>query len=478
VQDAAHSSLLRSTRQELHERIAEALETHCPERMDTQPELFAQHYAEAGLNQKSVSYWRKAGQCSATRSAMAEAAAQFRKALDQLALLPDTTQRQLEELEIWSALGPVLLAVEGFAAPETGHAFRRARELWEQQGSPSEFLYLPFGESVYRMIRGELDLAQRLDEDLLRLSHQRNDCGGLILGRLSFGRTLMSVGRFASSRSHLEQVAELYDPIAHRSLVNPAGMHPQVVALGFLCFVLFCLGFPDQALAQGSAAIAESRRLAHPPSLALTLGCGNRLLSLIGDNAVFIEWADELVAMATEQSFPYWRAQGTIFAGWFKVKTGDVAEGISLLRSGSTAFRATGAELWAPHHNALLAGAFEIAGQIGEASALLDNAFQIVERTGERWFAAELSRRKGELRRRQGHPEAAEELYRQALHIAGQQEAKLWELRAAVSLARLRRDQERPVEARDLVAPVYGWFTEGFDTPDLKEAKTLLDELS
>ena len=209
----------------------------------------------------------------------------------------------------------------------------------------------------------------------------------------------------------------------------------------------------------------------------MSLAIGARLLSLVGDNAALDERADQLVAVATEQGFPLWRAQGTIYRGWVKVKNGDVAEGISLLRSGSAAYRATGAEVWMPHYIALLARACEIAGQIEEAVTLLDDALQIVERTGERWFAAELNRHKGQLLLRQGHSEAAEELYRKALSIAEEQEAKLWELRAAVSLARLRRDQGRHAEARDLLAPVYGWFTEGFDTPDLKEAKALLDEL-
>ena len=185
VQDAAHGSLLRSSRQQLHAQIAEALETHSPELMDTQPELFAQHYAEAGLVEKSVAYWGKAGQRSAARSAMAEAAAQFHKALDQLALLPDTPERQRQELEFWSALGAVLQAVKGFAAPETGQAYARARELWEQLGSPSEFLQLPYGQSLYHMVRGEFDLAQRLAEDLLRLSRQSNDAAGLVLGHYS-----------------------------------------------------------------------------------------------------------------------------------------------------------------------------------------------------------------------------------------------------------------------------------------------------
>jgi predicted ATPase len=230
-------------------------------------------------------------------------------------------------------------------------------------------------------------------------------------------------------------------------------------------------------LARSNAAIAEARRLAHPPSLASSLALGAWLLSLVGDNVALGERADELVAVTTEQGFPWWRAWGAIYRGWVMVKNGDVAEGISLMRSGSSAYRATGAEAWVPYQIALLARAYEIAAQVEEGLTLLDEALQIVGRTGERWFAAELHRHKGGLLLRQGQSEAAEELYRKALSIAVEQEAKLWELRAAASLARLRCDQGRHAEARDLLAPVYGWFTEGFDTFDLKEAKALLDEL-
>ena len=478
VQDAAHGSLLRSARQQLHQQIAEALEAQSPELVDTQPELFAQHYTEAGLVEKSVAYWGKAGRRSAARSAMAEAAAQFQKALDQLALLPDTLERQRHELEYYSALGAVLQTVKGNAAPQTGQVFARARKLWEQLGSPTEFLQVPHGQSRYHASRGEMDLALRLDEDLLRLSRQRNDSGGLVLGHLSSGANLRIVGRFALSRWHLEQVLALYDPISHRSLVNQAGIHPHVNSRANLGNVLFCLGFPDQALAYGEAAIDEARRLGHPPSLAVSLSYGTRLLSLVGNNTVLGAWADQLVGMTTEQGFPQWRAQGAIYGGWVKVKNGDVKEGLALLHSSSIAYRATGTESLMPHYMALLARACEIAGQLEEALILLDEALHIVERTGERWFSAELNRQQGRLLLRQGQTEAAEELYRKALSIAREQEAKLWELRAAASLARLRRDQGRRAEARDLLAPVYGWFTEGFDTPDLIEAKALLDALA
>ena len=249
VQDAAHGSLLRNARQQLHARIAEALETDFPEIVESQPELLAQHYAEAGLVEKSIACWSKAGHRSATRSAMAEAAAQLQRGLDQLALLPDDLERQRRELEFRSALGGVLQAAKGFAAPETGRAHARARELWEQLGSPSEFLQVPLGQSVYHSVRGDLDLALHLAGDLLRLSRQRNDFIGLVLGHASSGRNLMYVGRFASSRSHLEKALALYDPISNRSLGNQFGSDAYVNSQAYLGFVLFCLGYPDQALA-------------------------------------------------------------------------------------------------------------------------------------------------------------------------------------------------------------------------------------
>jgi predicted ATPase len=477
VQEAAYGTLLRNARQQLHGRIAEALESHFPEMMDSQPEFFARHYTEAGLAEKSVSYWGKAARRSAARSAMAEAAAQFQRALDQLALLPDGPERQRQELEFCSSLGTVLQSVKGYAAPETGQTLARARELWERLGSPSEFLQVSYAQSLYHAIRGELNLAHRLDNDLLRLSRQRDDAAGLVLAHQSLGRNLMFVGQFASSRSHLEQTLALCDVGSDASLVRQAGVHPRVASQAFLAISLFCLGHPAQAVARSTAAIVEAQRLAHPPSLAVSLTNGARLGSLVGNDAMLDKWAGQLATVAAEQGFSLWRAMGTIYRGWLKVKNGDVVEGISLIRNGSAAYRATGAEAWVSYQIALLATACEIAGQVEEAVDLLDDAQGIAGRTGERWLAAELYRHKGWLLLRRGQPEAAEDSYREALSIAAEQEAKLWELRACVSLARLRRDQGRRAEARDLLAPIYGWFTEGFDTPDLKEAKVLLDDL-
>jgi class 3 adenylate cyclase/predicted ATPase len=478
VQDAAYSSLLRSSRQQLHAQIADALETHFPELMAIQPELFAQHYAEAGLIEKSIAYWGRAGQKSTASSAMAEAAAQFQKGLDQLELLPETPERQCQELEFCSSLGAALRFVKGQAAPEMGHAFARARELWEHLGSPSQFRHIPYGQSRYHAFRGEFDLAQRLDEELLRLSRERNDAAGMVLGHDCSGRDLLLAGRFASSRSHFEEVLAIFDPISHGSLVNQIGSYPHVISRGYLAIALFCLGFPDRALAESNAAVAEARRLAHLPSLAVTLSTDSRLLSLAGDSATLDDRASQLIALATEQGFPLYHILGTIYRGWVKVKTGDLLAGISLLRSGSSAYSATGAKTRTPYHIALLARACGNAGRVEEALFLVDEALQIAERIGEYWFASELYRHKGQLMWRQGNSAAAETLYRKALAIAKEQEAKLWELRAAVSLARLTRDQGRRSEASNFLASVYGWFTEGFDTRDVKGAKALLDNLS
>jgi predicted ATPase len=245
-----------------------------------------------------------------------------------------------------------------------------------------------------------------------------------------------------------------------------------------LSVVLFCLGCPDQALAQSNAAIAEARRLAHWPSLAGSLALSLRLLSLMGDDRALYERAEQLVAVASEQGFSFWNAQAAIYRGWIEVRIGNLAKGMSLLRDGSTAYRVTGGLLYVPHYTFFLAAACEVAGQVEEALSLLNDALGIVERTGESWFAPELNRHKGRLLWRQGHSEAAEEQYRRALRIAAKQEAKLWELRAAVSLAGLLHDQGKRTEGRDLLAPIYGWFTEGFGTPDLKEASVLLGELT
>jgi predicted ATPase len=462
----------------LHAQIAQALETQSPELMDSQPELLALHYAEAENPDKSVAYWGRAGRRSVARSAIAEAAAQFQKGLEQLTLMPDYPDCQRQELEFYSSLGAVLIAVKGYAAPETGRAYDRARELWEQLGCPSEFLGVPFGQSTYHAQHVEFDKAQRLADDMLSLSHKCHNSAGLVLGHFSVGRNLMFVGKFDLSRAHLERALALYDVAAHSMLVHQAGVDLRVASQAYLADVLLCLGFPDQALALSQSSISEAVRMAHQPSLAVSLSVGTLLLSLLEVGPVLAQRAVQLVAVGTDQGFPHWRAAGIMFHGWSRVKTGDVAEGVSLLRSGLSTYRSTGAELWVPRFIDLLAEGCEVAGDVEEAADLLDDALAVAVRTGELWFAAELNRRQGTLCLRRGQGDAAETLFCEALRIAREQNARLWELRAAVSLAQLRRHQGRSAAALDVLKPVCDWFTEGVATPDLQAAKILLHNLA
>jgi predicted ATPase len=478
VRDAAHGTLLRVTRQRLHGRIAEALRVVTPNVMDIHPGLLAQHYEYAGLDQKAIEFWTRAGKLSASRSALAEAATQFEKALARLRLLPDSRERQWEELDLQANLGPIRFAIRGWAAPETGQCYARAGALWEELGYPSEFVRVPWGQWMYHLNRGDLDLALRVAEDLMDRCQERADIRGLILAHLCLGGTRLVRGNFASSCAHFAQIDHLFVADVHRKLVQQTGFHPHVMGLTFLGLAHFCLGYPQQALAYVNAAIAEAQTEQHWPSIAQSLAIKARLLCFLGDAKILTEYADRLSAIAIDQGFPYWREAGLIYRGWALVAVGDFENGVALIQQGISTWQATGAITWLPFFRGLQAQAEAARGQTDRAFALLEEALQTAQRTGERWFAAELNRHKGQLLMRQGHSQAAEELYRKALSIARSQEAKVWELRAAVSLAQLWGEQGRRTEARDLVAPVYSWFTEGFDIADLKEAKALLDQLA
>jgi predicted ATPase len=476
VQDAAHSSLLRSSRQQLHVQIAEALETQSPELMETQPELFAQHYEEAGFDEKAVEYWSRAGQRSAAHSALIEAAIQIERALARLSLMPDGHMRRQTELRLHADLGSIRFAVRGWAASETGQSYARARELWEQLGYPSDFLRVPWGQWMYHANRGDLGIAQCLAEDLLYRSQDHGQESGLILAHLCLGATLMVRGEFVQSRLHLGEADRLCPAGTRRALIQEAGVQPHTMGLTFLGFIHLCLGYLDQAVAYQTAATAEAGSDQHRPSIAQCLSMRARLLWLLGDVGLLVEPAEELFAIGVDQGFPYWRGQGLIYRGWVKVGAGNFDEGISLIREGFLAFQATGAGCWMPQFQALQAEAEAICGHADVALSTLVEALCASRHRGENWFEAELVRRRGRLLQDR-NPAEAETMFKEALGIAQRQGAKLWELRAAVSLARLRRDEGRRAEARDLLAPVYGWFTEGFDTPDLKDAKALLDEL-
>jgi predicted ATPase len=329
---------------------------------------------------------------------------------------------------------------------------------------------------MYHLFGGEVELARRLAEDLLRLSAERQDAAGLVLGRSAAGQCHLLAGRFTNARTHLEEVLALHDPASYATVLQ-TGSHPRMTQ-AFLGNALLCLGYPEQAEARSTAAIAEARALAHPTSVAVSLVIGALQLSLTGDSATLQALAEELHAVATEQGLPAYRAWATIYRGWTRVDRGDLTDGMALLSDGVTAYRATGGAMWMPRFIALLAAAHESADQLDRAAALLEDAIAAAERTGERWYTAELHRQQARLLLRRGQADAAETQYLKALHVARTQHARLWELRAATGLAQLRRDHGRDDEAHALLAPVHGWFTEGFALPDLRSARALLDDIA
>lgn len=477
LQDAAHDSLLRDNRQRLHAAIAQALEIESPELLEGQPELFAQHYAEARLVEQSVHYWGKAGRRSAARSALAEAAGQFQKALDQLQLLPDTAERQRQELEYCIALGAALQTSKGFSMQQTGRAYTRATELWQHLGYPVEYLRAPMGQSGYHTHRGELDLAQRLNAHFVTLTHELDEPIIRCMVHVITGRTSTFQGRFSEARRHLEKAGTLYDQIPHDWQSRQAGLPPRIGLDGYLATVLLCVGYPDTAMAKIRTNIAYAQSIAHTPSMTLAHVFGASMFSLVGDDVGLEGEVQRVNSLAGEHGFALYTAQGTIFRGWLEVRKGHVASGLVVLNEGLDTYRSGGSLIWLPHYLDILASAYEIAGQCEEAMKHVNSALRIIERTGERWFAAELHRHKGQLLARQGNAGAAEDRFYEALTIAQAQGARLWELRAVMSLVRLHRDQGRRAGACQLLGSTYRCFTEGFGTPDLRAAKDFLNEL-
>jgi class 3 adenylate cyclase/predicted ATPase len=480
VQDAAYSTLLRGRRQQLHARIAETLQRQFPEIVARDPALLAQHCAEAGFNEKAVGYRITAGQQALARSAMTEAVAQLTKGLEVLANLPEGPARQQHELDLRLALGPALIATQGWAAEATGKIYERAGELCEELDQRQHLGAVLFGQFTYRNVRGEYRLAHETAAALLRIGEARNDALLISLGHHLLGYNYIGLGEFTLARAELEQTlrAEDADP-ALRSAANAMTEHvcdEFVALLSHLAVPLAQLGYLDQARARQDAAIQEARRLAHAFTLAFALGWSLHIEEAASE-AVMLR-AEELLALTSEHGFPFWKAWGTLHRGRCLAMVGRETEGIAQMTEGLAAFRSTGTVAWLPLSLIRLAEAYGKARRPLEGLEHLTEAIRIIERTEEREFEAELYRVRGELLLATEDAGQAEESFCTALEIARRQSAKLWELRAATNLAWLWRDQGRRAEARDLLASVCGWFTESFDTPVLQEARALLDELS
>ncbi|HYZ33461.1 MAG TPA: AAA family ATPase [Crenalkalicoccus sp.] len=478
VRDAAHESLLKAQRQKLHACIVRVLEEHFPGTAIAEPELLAQHCTEAALAERAVDYWQQAGRRALARSATSEAVAHLTRGLEMLAELPGGPAHWRRELGLQLALGQASLAAKGFAAPETGRAYARAGELCRGAGDVPEFFPALYGRFIVHFQRGELAVAHEAARELLRSAESRGDAAARVTGLRIVGSALCHLGRFAESRAHLEAALALYEPGRDRSSALVYALDSRVVCLFWLVHVLLALGYPEQARARMREALGYARELAHPYTLAyaLSVACLFHGRHRPGPDAR-IE-ADALVTFAAEQGFPLPAAVGRVVGGWARIGEGGAAEeATALMRRGLAEYKATGAELWVPDFLALLAQARGQAGQPAAGLELLAEALDRVAETGGRWLEAELHRLRGELLLASADPGSAAACFRRAMAVARQQDARMWELRASTSLACLLRDQERRVEAHTILASIYGWFDEGFEVPDLVEAKNLVDGL-
>jgi predicted ATPase/class 3 adenylate cyclase len=476
IQDVAYQSLLKSTRQQYHRRIAQTLEERFPEITETQPELLAHHYSEAALYEPAIPYYQKAGQRAIQRSANVEAVGHLTKGLALLKTLPELAAHTQQELDLQIALGPALVATKGYTAPETEQAYTRARELC-QQGSNTSLLS-PVLRGLYSVyiVRGDNQKGRDVAEQLMRLAQRAQDAPSLLEAHRALGTVLLFMGELAPARAQLEQGIALYEPQRYRSHTLLYGQDPAVACLPYVGLSLWYLGYPDQALERVYEAFALAQKLSHPFSMAYALYFAARLHQLQREGPAAQEQAEALIALATRQSFTQWLANGLVLRGAALATQGQGEEGITQMRQGLAAYRATGSELWRTWYLALLAEACGKTGRIAEGLDVVAEALAAMEKTEQRYHEAECHRLKGELLLRQAVPaeHQAETSFRQALDVARHQQAKSLELRAAMSLSRLLKNQPQWAEVRQLLAGIYGWFTEGFATADLQEAKALL----
>jgi predicted ATPase len=479
IQDAAYASLLKSTRQHYHQCIAQVLEGQFRETVATQPELVAHHYTEAGLHAQAVDYWHKAGQGAIRRSANVEALAHLKHGLDVLRRLPDTPERTQLELTLLLPLGTVLMSTKGYGDPEVEHAYARARHLCAQVGTASSLFPVLRGLCLFYAVRVELQTAWELGEQLLSIAQRQHDPLLLVEAHRTLGVISFWAAEMTAATTHFEQGVHWYTPQQHAGFVALYGHDAGVACLSWSGWALWWLGYPDQALVRNAAALSLARQHAHPFSLAFALNWATWLHHFRRDGIATHTSAEAVIALASEQGFTMWSAHSTFLRGWSLSAQGQAA-GIAEMRQGLAAYQATGQRIMISYGLSLLAATSGQAWRTEEEEQGLTEALAVVSQTGERWVEAELYRLQGQLLLQQAVPDEQHSAicFQKAISIARNQQAKSFELRAATSLARLWHQQGKRQEAHDLLAPVYGWFTEGFDTLDLKEAKALLDELT
>jgi predicted ATPase len=487
VQDAAYGTLLRARRRALHARIAETLEGQFAEIAESQPELLARHCTEAGLIEKAAHLWGKAGERSLARSALVEAIEQLSRALAQIATLPATPALRREQIKLWVALLNPLMHVKGHAAAETKAAAEQAKLLIERAealGEPPEDPLLLFSVLysvwVANYVAFNGDVICNLAAQFLALAEEQGSTVPLMMGHRVMGSSLLWTGVITEGRTHLSRAIALYDPAEHRPLATRFGQDAEVAALSDRSWALWLLGYPEVARRDADEALRNAREMGQAATLMYALSRAPISSTLWGNRVAAAAQAQELVALATKKGSSIWKARGVFYEGGVLALSGRASQAIRMIAAGIAASRSTGATFLLPFYLPYLARAHAELGQFEEAWRYIDEATTAVETTKERWCEAEVHRIAGEVALKLPVPDAAkaEAYFERALAVARQQQAKSWELRAAMSMARLWRDQGKRDEARDLLVPVYGWFTEGFDTLDLKQAKVLLDGLA
>ena len=481
IQEAAYQSVLRSRRQQLHLQIARTLEEQFPVLAETEPELLARHCMAANLKEKAIVYWQRAGTMAVRRSANKEAISHLTTGLELLKALPDSPERAQQELTMLVTLGAPLAAAKGYSAPEVERTFTRARDLCQQLGEIPQLFPVMYRLSGYYLLRGEFEKALEIGEQMLGLARTAQDPDFALEAHCSMASTLYYLGELVTAREHLRTAVTLYDPKKHQSHAFIYGQDPGVASLSYEARVLGYLGYLEQAEAKAEQALTLAKNLAHPHSLAYAWHNAAEVHRQRAEVQISLKCAERTLELSHEHGFPLWSALAQIYRGWALARLGHHEEALATIPRGIADYRATGHEMAVPRFLVLLAEAYGQAGQAGEGLGVLAEALAIVQRDGDRNSeAAELYRIRGELLLAVSaeHQDEAEASLRRALDIARRQQAKSPELRATMSLARLLEKRGDRKEARAMLAAIYGWFTEGFDTATLKAAKTLLEELS
>jgi predicted ATPase/class 3 adenylate cyclase len=493
TQEVAYNSILTERRKLIHERAGRALEELFAGQLDDHFDELAHHYSRSDNFEKAVEYLVRAGQQALQRSAYADAIGNLGAAKNLLQKLPDSRERIQRELLIQLAVGPALMAVKGWAGPEVEQAYTRARELCDRLGDPPELFSTLFGLRTGLLFRGELSKAYELSEQLLRLAQSGHDPAQFLYAHSALGNTCFWMGKFSHARENLERAISVYDPDHHRSLAfRYFGVDAKASCLSYGTWTLWLQGYPDQALAKGNEALALAQALSHPFSVAWVEYYLGGLRQLRREVHAAQEHAEIGITLGAEYGFGQFLASATILRGWALAAQGRRDEGIVQIREGLAASSAIRLEPYRPYSLCSLAEACTDAGRFDEGLAALNEALQATDKNEIRFYEAETNRLKGELLLRQAERSGAEQTsplgtsetaeaqscFERATEIARQQNAKSWELRATISLARLLKRRGDAARAREILTDIYNWFTEGFDTADLKDAKALLEELS